>query len=308
MAEFKETHARVRGRWTSLVRRPTKRRRPRTPEEPAVAAKRRRPAVRAPLKSALAAPLPPRRRPVPGAPDARIGRWVEVYWAGEGAWYLGRVEAQRTSTTGGVGFRVAYVDGDTIYHALCNDTFAGDGAPRIRSSEPIAAWRFAEALATKPAAAKPHAAPAKKARAVPRPASTTTPRAQPPHAADVMRRAADVIARLQSENDAFRNENASLKRRLAEDDVVDLRNDNAPPPAKRSALRDAYDEQQVATLKRVKKEKVAVEEDLEDVQDDFVIHLTLTVNALQTKIDELHALACQVDPVAADAIKHRPNQ
>jgi hypothetical protein len=35
--------------------------------------------------------------------------------------------------------------------------------------------------------------------------------------------------------------------------------------------------------------------------------LTLTVNALQTKIDELHALARQVDPAAADAIKYRPN-
>ena len=43
------------------------------------------------------------------------------------------------------------------------------------------------------------------------------------------------------------------------------------------------------------------------MHDDFVNPLTLTVNALQTKIDELHALACQVDPVAADAIKNRQN-
>ena len=48
-------------------------------------------------------------------------------------------------------------------------------------------------------------------------------------------------------------------------------------------------------------------EELEDVHDDFVNPLTLTVNALQTKIDELHALASQVDPVAADAIKNRAN-
>ena len=48
-------------------------------------------------------------------------------------------------------------------------------------------------------------------------------------------------------------------------------------------------------------------EELEDVHDDLVNPLTLTVNALQTKIDELHALACQVDPVAADAIKNRSN-
>ena len=48
-------------------------------------------------------------------------------------------------------------------------------------------------------------------------------------------------------------------------------------------------------------------QELVDVHDDFVNPLTLTVNALQTKIDELHALASQVDPVAADAIKNRPN-
>jgi len=48
-------------------------------------------------------------------------------------------------------------------------------------------------------------------------------------------------------------------------------------------------------------------QELVDVHDDFVNPLTLTVNALQTKIDELHALASQVDPVAADAIKSRPN-
>ena len=37
-------------------------------------------------------PVPlPRRRPR----DARIGRWVEVYWAGGGEWFLGRVAGQR---------------------------------------------------------------------------------------------------------------------------------------------------------------------------------------------------------------------
>ena len=43
------------------------------------------------------------------------------------------------------------------------------------------------------------------------------------------------------------------------------------------------------------------------MHEDLVNPLTLTVNAPQTKIDELHALAYQVDPVAADAIKNRPN-
>ena len=132
----------------------------------------------------------------------------------------------------------------------------------------------------------------------------------------------------------LRSENASLKRQLAGDDVVDLRDDGAPPPAKkRNALRDAHDEQQSSTLNRVKQEKADAEgardrtaaaaaaasaaaaaataeaadaaQELEDVHGDLVNPLTLTVNALQTKIDELHALACQVDPVAADAIKNR---
>jgi len=45
-------------------------------------------------------------------------------------------------------------------------------------------------------------------------------------------------------------------------------------------------------------------EDREDAQDTLGYQVRFT-NALQTKIDELHALACQVDPVAADAIKNR---
>ena len=44
------------------------------------------------------------------------------------------------------------------------------------------------------------------------------------------------------------------------------------------------------------------------MHEDLVNPLTLTVNAPQTKIDELHALAYQVDPVAADAIKNRAIQ
>ncbi len=139
----------------------------------------------------------------------------------------------------------------------------------------------------------------------------------------------------------LRSENASLKRQLAgEEDVVSLCDGEAPLPAKESsALRDAHDKQQTAILRRVKEEKADAEgardrndavaaaastaaataaadareaareaaQELVDVHDDFVNPLTLTVNALQTKIDELHALASQVDPVAADAIKNRPN-
>ena len=45
-------------------------------------------------------------------------------------------------------------------------------------------------------------------------------------------------------------------------------------------------------------------DDAEEAQDTLGYQIRFT-NALQTKIDELHALACQVDPVAADAIKNR---
>ena len=154
------------------------------------------------------------------------------------------------------------------------------------------------------------------------------------------RRALEHLGPLAEYASRLQSENASLKRQLAGDDVVDLRDDGAPPPAKkRNALRDAHDEQQSSTLNRVKEEKTDAEgardrndavaaaastaaataaadareaareaaQELEDVHDDFVNPLTLTVNALQTKIDELHALASQVDPVAADAIKNRPN-
>ena len=140
---------------------------------------------------------------------------------------------------------------------------------------------------------------------------------------------AERFSRLQSEN-------ASLKRQLAGDDVVDLRDGDASPPAKkRNALRDAHDEQQTSTLNRVKQENVAVEGqrdsidataaeasaaaakasaaaatangDAEEAQDTLGYQVRFT-DALQTKIDELHALASQVDPVAADAIKNRANQ
>ena len=140
---------------------------------------------------------------------------------------------------------------------------------------------------------------------------------------------AEFISRLQSEN-------ASLKRQLAGDDVVDLREGDASPPAKkRNTLRDAHDEQQSSILDRVKKEKVDAEGqldrtdataaeasaaaakasaaaatangDAEEAQDTLGYQVRFT-DALQTKIDELHALASQVDPVAADAIKNRANR
>ena len=74
-----------------------------------------------------------------------------------------------------------------------------------------------------------------------------------------------------------------------------------------TGLRDLRERKTQESFGKVKQEKIDAEEELVDVHDDFVNPLTLTVNALQTKIDELHALASQVDPVAADAIKNRPN-
>ena len=47
-------------------------------------------------------------------------------------------------------------------------------------------------------------------------------------------------------------------------------------------------------------------DDAEEAQDTLGYQVRFT-DALQTKIDELHALAYQVDPVAADAIKNRQN-
>ena len=114
------------------------------------------------------------------------------------------------------------------------------------------------------------------------------------------------------------------------DDEAD---DAARHPNKR--LREEYDQKTQERIVKVKEEKADAEgardrtaaaaaaasaaaaaataeaadaaQELEDVHGDLVNPLTLTVNALQTKIDELHALACQVDPVAADAIKNRQN-
>ena len=48
-------------------------------------------------------------------------------------------------------------------------------------------------------------------------------------------------------------------------------------------------------------------DDAEEAHDTLGYQVRFT-DALQTKIDELHALASQVDPVAADAIKNRANQ
>ena len=127
---------------------------------------------------------------------------------------------------------------------------------------------------------------------------------------------AEHFSRLQSEN-------ASIKRRLAEDDVVSLRDGEAPLPAKESsALRDAHDKQQTALLRRVKEEKVAVEgardrndvvaaaasvaaatatadaadaaEDLRDAQE-LTDQLVLSENNKMSTIDELRGTVSERD-------------
>ena len=86
-----------------------------------------------------------RRRPR----DARIGRWVEVYWAGDAAWYLGRVASQRNGR-----FKIAYADGETVSQALMDEAFEGETPPPQPDGAPEP-WRFAEAPTEAPAAAPP---------------------------------------------------------------------------------------------------------------------------------------------------------
>ena len=61
--------------------------------------------------------------------DARIGRWIEVYWAGDGEWFLGRVAGQKIMIGGAVQLLVKYDDGEEYYEALQDEPYAGAGAP-----------------------------------------------------------------------------------------------------------------------------------------------------------------------------------
>ena len=126
----------------------------------------------------------------------------------------------------------------------------------------------------------------------------------------------EYVSRLQSEN-------ASLKRRLGEEDVVSLRDGEAPLPAKESsALRDAHDKQQTAVLRRVKEEKADAEgardrndavaaaasaaaatatadareaaEDLEDAHE-LTGHLVQSENNKMSEIDELKRAVSERD-------------
>ena len=70
--------------------------------------------------------------------DARVGRWVEVYWPGDGRWYRGRVTGQRDNE-----LRVFYDDGEACFHAFCDEPFVGDGAPPFAPVDAPQHWRYA---------------------------------------------------------------------------------------------------------------------------------------------------------------------
>ena len=86
----------------------------------------------------------PRAQPLKAAPaiDARASSWVEVYWAGEGEWFLGRIVGQRRRS-GCHETKVAYADGETIYQALRSDPFDGDGEPPAVADGEPEPWRRA---------------------------------------------------------------------------------------------------------------------------------------------------------------------
>ena len=48
------------------------------------------------------------------------GRWVEVWWPGPGAWYLGRIVSQETGT-----LKIAYTDGQAHDQKFQDHAFRG---------------------------------------------------------------------------------------------------------------------------------------------------------------------------------------
>ena len=78
----------------------------------------------------------------PPTRDARIGRLIEVFWAGDKVWYKGRVVGQKI-VNGAVQLSVNYDDGDEHDEALQDEPFAGDGVPPDDRKPWY--WRFAEA-------------------------------------------------------------------------------------------------------------------------------------------------------------------
>ena len=71
-----------------------------------------------------------------------LGRWIEVYWAGDKVWYLGRVVSKKTIIGGSVQLSVKYDDGDEYDEALQDEPFDGDGVPPDDRKPWY--WRFAK--------------------------------------------------------------------------------------------------------------------------------------------------------------------
>ena len=86
------------------------------------------------------------------------GRWVEVYWAGEAQWYLGKIEAERDAK-----LKIAYTDGETHYQIL-QETPLRAGADVPCDSGDGEPWRPAEAAPPKKRAKTTTAAPGRRAR------------------------------------------------------------------------------------------------------------------------------------------------
>ena len=78
----------------------------------------------------------------PPTPDARVGRLIEVYWAGDKVWYKGRVVGQKIIIGGAVQLSVKYVDGEQHDEELQDEPFAGDGVPPDDRKPWY--WRFAK--------------------------------------------------------------------------------------------------------------------------------------------------------------------
>ena len=76
-----------------------------------------------------------------------LGRWIEVYWAGDKVWYLGRVVSKKTIIGGSVQLSVKYDDGDEYDEELQNEPFAGEGVPPDDRKPWY--WRFAEPPSSK---------------------------------------------------------------------------------------------------------------------------------------------------------------
>ena len=110
------------------------------------------------------APAPKRER-TQTPRDARVSRWAEVYWAGDGEWFLDRVAGQRAGA-GGLELRVAYTDGETVYQALRDEPFSGDGAPPAPADGESKHFRFAEAPPPPPRAPKAKSTPTDLAKLV----------------------------------------------------------------------------------------------------------------------------------------------